>query len=171
MARLTRKHWWRIDICGGTLLVVILFASVSFTYWSGFTKLEIVFAVSDLAGQPIPGAQVEIRSYGGMYAGGEMPPRWQDGHLVAGWEDFTITADLIGQARTECLENFCHGSWNVFRVELSFQVHTPCWQYRVTAREYEPSEWTRLNCSEARRDGRGRAKCVVKTQLRPSQQD
>jgi hypothetical protein len=126
-------------------------------YWVGSTDLEVEFVVTDaISGLPLSGAQIEVKSEGGFYEQRDE-------------REFTLVADPDGIARKECRNSMCFGTQSGLRFTDTYVVHLPCWLFRVTAPNYEPSDWVDLdvweNVSRVQRVGPGRAKLVVPASL------
>jgi hypothetical protein len=142
-----------------TTLVLLVwgFDRLILSYWVGSTDLEVEFAVTDAAtADPLPGARVEVKSYGGFYS--------EDFK-----QEFTLAADAAGLARKECRHSMCFGTSSGLHFTNSIAVHLPFWSYRVVAEGYQPSEWAYLDVLEQRRQvqraGPGRAMLVVPVSL------
>ncbi|HLJ93851.1 MAG TPA: hypothetical protein VKU02_11750, partial [Gemmataceae bacterium] len=61
---------WRIRPLVAAIALPLLvwgFDRITMIYWVGSTDLEVVFAVTDANGHPIPGVRIEVQSEGGFY--------------------------------------------------------------------------------------------------------
>src|SRR5262245_46450819 len=89
--------------------------------WVGQTDLEVEFVVTDAgSGNPIPGARVEVKSEGGLYAERDK-------------QEFALVADADGKARKVCRDSMCFGKVSGLRFTDTYSVHLPYWRFRVVA--------------------------------------
>jgi len=128
--------------------------------WVGSTDLIVEFAISEaVAGSPVQGARVEVKSEGGLYA--------ENFEQV-----FELVTDADGAARNECLRRMCCGTTSGLGITNTYSVHLPWWRFRVVAMGYESTDWADLNVHEmqqnVRRLGPGKARLVVPVMLRKS---
>ncbi len=92
--------------------------------------MTVEFAVRDESGQPIDGADIQIRSLGGFYAGGrdEKPDK-----------PIELRTDALGRAYRQCLQNWCIGRRSGLRFTNTYVVYIPDWHVSVFADSYEPN--------------------------------
>lgn len=155
---MTRKTAIRLSAVGLIIpLAVWLLDCVQTVHWVGDTDLEVEFRVSDaVAGQPIPGARIVVRSEGGFYKERTVT-------------DYTFVTDDDGAARKVCQDSMCFGTQSGLKFTNTFAVHLPWWTCVVAADGYQSSEPIVLDRIEYRRAvqriGPGQTKLVVPVTL------
>ena len=158
---MARRRWkWLLLVVLGVPLFAWGGDRLLTIYWVGKTDLEVEFDVTAVgAGDPLPGARVEVQSEGGFYEERDK-------------QEFVLETEAGGVARKECRGNMCFGTQSGLGFTDTFVVHLPWWQFRVTAPGYEPSEWVELDVPayvrRVQRTGSHRARLVVLVSLQKS---
>jgi hypothetical protein len=156
-----RKWLWIIALCVGFSAVASF--SVRRAICDGYTDLTISFFVTEVSSRlPIPNAQVEVQSFGGLDDGGDVQ------------RHFVLTTDHEGIASEVCPRNRMTVAIGLVMNRTS--VSMPYWRFRVAAEGFMRSDWIDLYGldyrAKVRRTEPGKSRLVIPTTLqRSSTQD
>jgi hypothetical protein len=149
-----------IPLLGAGLLVLLVWGYDRYKRmnWIGYTDLEIEVEVTDAtSGKPIPGAHIEVQSWGTMEDGDDEERK------------FDLYANANGVVHQEFGKTKCSGCLSGLRFTDTFHVYRPWWYFQITAAGYEPSDPIDLHLSgnrwKAKRTGGGRSKLFVDVSL------
>jgi hypothetical protein len=156
------NRWWGCWAgllgLGPIFLLVWWYDRSEVSSWIGHTDLEVQLTVTDASScRPIPGARIEVESWGTMEEGDDEQRK------------FELHTDMHGVALKACGKARCSGESSRLRFTNSFSVYRPWWYFRVYADGYEPSDRVDLHLSgnlwKAERTGGGRSRLFVDVSL------